>query len=225
MPYVTVDEEAEAEGYYHLAMAYLNGDTPDIPFDPVEAERLLKQAISYYHLGATLILARLYQHGAIVVQDLKESARLYENAAIRGNADAQFELGNLYLMGLGLTADQKIAIYWWNRSALKGNEIAQKALLMYLVNMSDFDTLANLGQLYFEKGYQTLAIQTWETGAEHGSLACQYWLGLTLHSDTLRRSEGMEWLEKASAGGYEEAKNAISQIYEIETVADSIDSV
>jgi hypothetical protein len=35
----------------------------------------------------------------------------------------------------------------------------------------------------------------------------------------------MEWLEKAAAGGSEEAKNAISQIYEIETVADSIDSV
>ena len=225
MPYVTVDEEAEAEGYYHLAMAYLNGDTPDIPFDPVEGERLLKQAITYYHLEATLTLARLYQHGANVVQDLKESARLYEIAAIRGNSDAQFELGNLYSMGLGLSADQKKVIYWWNRSALKGNEIAQKALLMYLVNMADYDTLANLGQLYFEKGYQTLAIQTWETGAEYGSLACQYFLGITLYSDTLRMSEGMEWLEMAAAGGYEEAKNAILRVYETESIPDSIDSV
>ena len=225
MPYVTVDEDAEAEGYYHLAMAYLNGDMPDVPFDPVEAERLLKQAITYYHVEATLTLARLYQHGANVLQDLKESARLYEIAAIRGNSDAQFELGNLYSMGLGLIADQEKCIYWWNRSALKGNEIAQKALLLYLVNMADYEKLAVLGRLYFEKGYQTLAISTWETGAEYGNIECQYSLGLTLHSHTLRRSEGMEWLEKAAAGGSEEAKNAISQIYEIETVADSIDSV
>ena len=225
MSYVTVDEDAEAEGYYHLAMAYLNGDIPDVPFDPVEAERLLKQAIAYYHLEATLTLARLYQHGANVLKDLKESARLYEIAAIRGNSDAQFELGNLYSMGLGLSADQAKCMYWWNRSALKGNEIAQKALLMYLVNMADYDTLANLGRLYYEKGYQSLAISTWETGAEHGSLACQYSLGLTLHSDTLRRSEGMEWLEKAAAGGSEEAKNAILRVYETESIPDSIDSV
>ena len=224
MPYVTVDEDAEAEGYYHLAMAYLNGDMPDVPFDPIEAERLLKLAIAYYHVEATLTLARLYQHGANVLQDLKESARLYEIAAIRGNSYAQFELGNLYIMGLGLEMDQKKGIYWWNRAALKGNEIAQKALLLYLLNMSEYDKLAVLGRLYSEKGYQALAIQVWETGAEHGSLACQYSLGLTLHSQ-LRRSEGMEWLEKAAAGGSEEAKNAISQIYEIETVADSVDSL
>ena len=88
------------------------------------------------------------------------------------------------------------------------------------------ERLADLGQKYYGNGQKDIAIKTWETGAEQGNLNCQYHLGFTLYSYVdLRRSEGIDWLEKASVGGNQEAKNVIQRIYENDSISDSIDSV
>jgi TPR repeat protein len=223
MPYITTDEVSEAEAQYYLALAYQNG-SEGVPYDPVEAERLFRVSIENGNMKACIALARLYYHGVNVKQDYSESARLYRMAAVRGITEAQFELGNLYIMGLGVEKDMDVAITWWNDAALNGNESAHDALLLFLKNMSDTKGLNMLAKKYCEKGKELKAAEVWETGALMGDIDCQYHLGLVLLKGQ-RRSEGMDWLEKAAASGNEEAKKAISKVYEIDSEPDSIDSV
>lgn len=223
MPYITADEEAEAEAQYYLALAYQSG-SEGVPYNPVEAERLLRLSIENGNMKACIALARLYYHGVNVKQDYKESAALYYIAAVRGNREAQFELGNLYIMGLGVEKDMNTAMVWWKEAALHGNESAHNALLLYLKNMGDTKGLNMMAEKYYEKGKELKATEVWETGAQMGDIDCQYRLGLVLLKGQ-RRSEGMDWLEKAAASGNEEAKKAISKVYEIDSEPDSIDSV
>ena len=217
----------DGEALYYLGLAYQNPNTnPEVPYDLAEGERVLIQAVKAGNMAATMTLAQQYYHGINVKKNLQDAAQLYEVAAFRGNPDAQFELGNLYLRGFGVEKDHEGGISWWEKAALNGSVIAQKALLLYFMSTADRDGLYRLGRLYSEKGNQGLAIEFWEAGAEMGDLLCQYYLGFTLYYyKGLRRSEGMDWLEKAAAGGSEEAKTTINRIYETETVADSMDSV
>jgi len=225
MPYITTDEEAKAEAQYYLALAYQNPHgSQGVPYDPVEAERLLRASIGNGNMKACTTLARQYYHGANVKQDYKKSAELYYMAAVRGNREAQFELGNLYIMGLGVEKNMNTAMVWWKEAALYGNESAHNALVLYLKNMGDTKGLNRMAEKYYEKSKQLKAAEFWETGALMGDATCQYRFGSLLLNGH-RRSEGMDWLEKAAAAGNEDAKKAISKVYEIDSELDSIDSV
>ena len=225
MPYITTDEEAEAEAQYYLALAYQNPHGSEgVPYNPVEAERLLRASIEKENMKACTTLARQYYHGVNVKQDYEESARLYTRAAVRGNIEAQFELGNLYIMGLGVEKNMNAAIDWWKGAALRGNESAQNALLLYLKNMGDTKGLNMMAEKYSEKGKELEAATFWETGALLDDTVCQYRLGELLLKGK-RRSEGMDWLDKAAAVGSEDAKKAISKVYELDSEPDSIDSI
>lgn len=55
---------------------------------------------------------------------------LYLRDALRGNAEAQYQLGLSYLNGeLGLDRNYQIAEKWLNQSANAGNENAKRTLL------------------------------------------------------------------------------------------------
>ena len=223
MPYITTDEEAEAEAQYYLALAYQSG-SEGVPYNPVEAERLLRASIENGNMKACVTLARQYYHGANVKQDYKESAALYTMAAVRGNREAQFELGNLYIMGLGVEKDMNTAMSWWKEAALYGNESAHNALLLHLKNMGDTKGLNMMAEKYYEKGKELEAAEFWETGALMDDTVCQYRIGSLLLKGQ-RRSDGMDWLEKAASAGNEDAKKAISKVYELDSEPDSIDSI
>lgn len=48
--------------------------------------------------------------------------------AIKGNADAQYELGKCYYIGLGTEKNYNKAVDWWLKASVQGNEHATKQL-------------------------------------------------------------------------------------------------
>ena len=222
MPYITADEVSDSHAHYYLAMAYQRGD--GVPFDLRESERLLKLAAAAGHVEASMILARQYLHGVNVETNLVEAARLYYTIAIRESADAQFELGNLYVMGTGIERNIDLAIGWWKKSAINGNSTAHTALLLFLTSTNDKDEIFKLGNSYHKKGQTNRAIEVWHRGAELNDPKSQYKLGSILYSGQ-RRSEGIEWLQKAADAGNVDAKIAIDEIYFMPSDIDSVDSV
>lgn len=229
MPYITAEECSDAEAYYYLGMAYQSGDTSqNIPYDLVEAERLLGVAAEAGNLNAIMTLARQYYYGLNVKKNPKESERLYLLAAQRGNSEAQFEMGNIYVMNSRENpADDTnidIAIDWWNKAAINGSAIAHKALVLFLTSTNDKSGLYRLAQRYYEIKQKILALEVWERGAELGDPNSQYRLGIILCEDG-KQSEGMDWLDKAVAAGHEDAKKYMRAVYDIDSELDSVDSV
>ena len=222
MPYITTDEVSDSHAHYYLGMAYQTGD--GVPLDLRESERLLKVAANAGHIDATMVLARQYLHGANVEQNLVEGARLYYTMAIRENANAQFELGNLYVMGTGVERNIDLAIGWWKKSAINGHSTAHNALLLFLTSTNDKDAIFKLGHSYHKRGQADRAIEVWHRGAELNDPNSQYRLGSILHSGQ-RRSEGIEWLQKAADSGHVDAKISIDEIYFMPSDIDSVDSM
>ena len=97
-------------------------------------------------------------------------------------------------------------------------------LVLFLTSTNDKGGLYRLAQRYYEIKQKILALEVWERGAEMGDSKSQYTLGVILCEDG-RRSEGMDWLDKAAEAGHEEAKKYIAAVYEIESDIDSVDSV
>ncbi|MBP5314270.1 MAG: sel1 repeat family protein, partial [Muribaculaceae bacterium] len=60
--------------------------------------------------------------------DLQMAARYYENAAVNGLLQAQYEIGECYAFGKGVPQDYKIAALWFEKAAENGNADAQYAL-------------------------------------------------------------------------------------------------
>lgn len=57
-----------------------------------------------------------------------EAARLWQQAAARGDADAHAGLANLYLTGRGLAKDEKAALRHFSEAAAQGHAAAAEAL-------------------------------------------------------------------------------------------------
>jgi TPR repeat protein len=75
---------------------------------------------------AMSMLAYRYQVGVGVKQSDKKAIELYEKAAKRGSATAQYNLGQYYDQGLhGLTQSTKRAIEYWTSAANQGHPDAQ----------------------------------------------------------------------------------------------------
>jgi len=79
------------------------------------------------------LLAGRYRDGVGVKQSDKKANELYEMAAKRGNAGAQFNLGQIYRQGAyGLTQSDKRAFEYYKLAANQGDPTAQHLLgLMY----------------------------------------------------------------------------------------------
>ena len=72
------------------------------------------------------LLADRYRDGVGVKQSDKKTIELYEMAAKRGNAGAQFNLGLFYQQGIcGLTQSSERAIEYWTLAANQGHPDAQ----------------------------------------------------------------------------------------------------
>lgn len=70
----------------------------------------------------------MYFSGKGVDQDMNESEKWLEKAAIAGNVDAQTFLGNLYYKGIGVAKDDTRARYWLQKAAIAGDPDAQATL-------------------------------------------------------------------------------------------------
>ena len=87
------------------------------------------------------ILARRYRDGVGVKQSDKKAIELYETAAKRGNAGAQYNLGVFYQHGEhGLTQSSKRAFEYWTLAANQGHSSAQYNLGIMYANGKGVET-------------------------------------------------------------------------------------
>lgn len=77
------------------------------------AAEILEQSKKPLSPNRALVLANLYYVGLGVAQDFAKASELYEHAALRGNAAAQYNLGLLYHHGLGVEQDRVQAAAWF----------------------------------------------------------------------------------------------------------------
>jgi len=69
-----------------------------------------------------------YEHGEGVAKDPARAARLYCEAALLGDAEAQFNLGWMYANGRGVDRDDARAAYFFALAAKQGHAQSQKML-------------------------------------------------------------------------------------------------
>jgi len=187
---------------------------------------------------AMCMLADRYRDGIGVKQSNKKAIELYEMAAKRGDAGAQFGLGLFYKQGShGLTQSSERAIEYYTLAAEQGDAETQYNLgLMYLngdgIGQSDkkaielFEMSAkrgyayaqyNLGQFY-DQGIHGLtrsskkAVEYWTLAAEQGNVDAYYSLGrmyATGNGIDQSYSKARELWTKAAAQGGKEAIEAL----------------
>ena len=85
--------------------------------NPEEGLRWLRAAIGAGDVRAKYLLAVLTVYGIGVAEDAGAAARLCQDAASSGNADAQQMLGLMYARGHGLARDKNEAIHWLKRAS------------------------------------------------------------------------------------------------------------
>jgi len=98
------------------------------------------------------ILARRYRAGVGVKQSDKKTIELYEMAAKRGNATAQYSLGQSYYQGIyGLTQSFKRAIKYYTLSAEQGFAEAQYNLGLIYAQCKGIETSFSKARELFTK--------------------------------------------------------------------------
>lgn len=136
--------------------------------------------------------------------DLKAAAQLYQSAAAKGFAPAQYRLGSMYEKGIGVDKDIAMAKSWYERAAAKGN----------------IKAMHNMAVLYAEgaidgKPDYGMAGQWFRQAAEHGLRDSQFNLailvarGLGTAADA---AEGYKWLSLAAEQGDADAAKKRDEI-------------
>lgn len=130
---------------------------------------------------------RAYQ--AIEQGDYEKARRLLEPVAARNSVYSLLTLGGFYEAGNLGPPDLKTAISYYERAAHQGSAEAHRRVGRLLVDLDE----------------EAKARAAFKHGAEAGNISCMYWLGkLMLHGrgGAVEASLGIEWLEKAVAGGH-----------------------
>jgi len=120
----------DAQGQYALAMLKLEGK--GIAKDEPGARALLEKA-------AAKVPAAAYAFGLMLLTDGKadsdrRAVTLFQDAALRGDADAQYGLAVLYKEGRGVPKSSSDAALWMGRAALSKNVAAETEYGIMLFN-------------------------------------------------------------------------------------------
>ena len=151
------------------------------------------------------LLAQRYKDGQGVKQSDKKAIELYEMAAKRGNAGAQYNLGVFYQQGsYGVTQSDKRVIEYYTLAAEQGHAKAQLNL----------GTMYNIGCRGVNKD-EKRAIEFYTLAAEQGLVQAQFNLGvmyLTGKGVERSNSKAKKWIAKAAAQGHEVAIDTIQKL-------------
>ena len=96
--------------------------------------------------------------------DYRKAIDEWRPAAIKGDADAQFNLGQAYKLGRGVPADLPMAESWYRKAALQGHLQAED----------------NYGLILFDEGKRTDAVRWLERSAARGEPRAQLVYGTML---------------------------------------------
>jgi uncharacterized protein len=119
--------------------------------------------------------------------------------AIKGDADAQFNLGQAYKLGRGVPADLKQAEDWYRLAALQGH-----------IQAAD-----NYGLVMFQNGNRQQAMQWIEKSADRGEPRAQYILGTALFNGDLVTKDWVRayaLMTRSSASGLAPASTSLAQM-------------
>ena len=162
---------------------------------------------------AIYLLAALTEHGMGVPVDLQAAMQLYQNAAERGLASAQFRLGLALIDGSLAGQDPVTGEAWMRRAALAGNLDAAYRLGERHVKGPELD-YAEAAKWYrqaAEAGHQAAA----------RALSSLYLSGNGVAQDA---EEGKRWLRAAAKGGNRESQVDLANLV-LEGAGESDDDV
>jgi uncharacterized protein len=119
--------------------------------------------------------------------------------AIKGDADAQFNLAQAYRFGRGVPMDLKQAEDWYRRAASQGHLQAED----------------NLGLIMFQNGDRQNALPVIERSANRGEPRAQYVLGTALFNGDFGKKDWVKayaLMTRASAAGLPRASSSLAQM-------------
>jgi hypothetical protein len=109
-------EAGDTRSMFGLALSKLDPKSPS--YDPAGGAALLEKSAAAGSPEAQFRLARLYERGVGVDEDLAKALELYQQAAAQDYPDAVNEIGFFYFNGaLGLPLDQQKALESFRRAA------------------------------------------------------------------------------------------------------------
>jgi TPR repeat protein len=199
----------------------------------------LNAAADQNNTEALRVLAALSMEGRGVDQSEKQAYKYIRRAAELGSPEAQYELSNMLAGGQGLGRDPEAALVWGKKAARQGYAPAQFTVGRMLVNSVErerknegvdflqraadsghigallmLSTALARGEFGLEKD-ESRAEELLKTYAENGNADCQFALAsLYRNGETFakRRSEALEWLRRAAAGGNRQAAEILGKM-------------
>ncbi len=137
---IAMAEAGDTRSMFGLALNKLNPDTAD--YDPIAAAALLEKSAAAGSAEAQFRLARLYERGIGVTEDLDRALQLYQAAAAQNDGDAVNELGFFYFNGaLGLPLDQAQALKQFQKAA----DLKQPEAMFNVASFADDGLVPGLG--------------------------------------------------------------------------------
>lgn len=127
------------------------------------------------------------------------AVKYWDEAALKGDADAQFNIGQAYQLGRGVKADLAVALDWYNRAAAQGH---LKAADSY-------------GHLLHHHGKVSESLPYLQSSAERGDPRSQYLLGTELFNGF---NVEKDWVRayalmiRASSAGMGPASRSLAQM-------------
>jgi uncharacterized protein len=128
-----------------------------------------------------------------------KAVKEWRDPALKGDADAQFNMGQAYKLGRGVKTDLDVAADWYLRAARQGH-----------MQASD-----SYGHLLHYRGKVTEAMPYLQASADRGEPRSQYLLGTELFNGT---NVGKDWVKayaymtRASSSGLAPASRSLSQM-------------
>jgi cell division septation protein DedD len=131
--------------------------------------------------------------------DWATAVREWQQPAVNGDPDAQFNLGQAYKLGRGVPVDLAQAETWYARAAQQGHPQAQD----------------NYGLILFQNGKRAEAVQWLEKSANRGEARAQFVLGtMMFNGDAVpkdwRRAYAL--MTRASSSGLPQAASTLAEM-------------
>lgn len=140
-------------------------------------------------------------------QDYKGAVDRWRGPAMKGDADAQFNLGQAYKLGRGVPADLNQAELWYGKAAAQGHEQAEASYALAL----------------FANGKRDAATPWLQRAAGRGDPRAQYVLGtMYFNGDVVSKDwvRAYALVTRSSQAGLAEASSALSQMDKYMSVQD-----
>jgi uncharacterized protein len=131
--------------------------------------------------------------------DFAAAVKEWRPLAVKGDADAQFNLAQAYRFGRGVPSDMKQAEDWYRRAATQGHVQAED----------------NLGLIMFQNGDTSGAMPLIERSANRGEPRAQFVFGTALFNGDMAKQDwprAYGYMTRASAAGLSRASTALAQM-------------